>query len=94
MEIANNGSGTHSLQSIIEIINMEEEEILLQKCVENNILKLSQNSNGTHIIQKIISCFEEKNRNYLNDFILNNLSKMCMNANGICVVSYKYLKLD
>jgi hypothetical protein len=65
---------------------MKDEEELLRISIEKHILKLSYNSNGTHIIQKIISCFEEKDRKYLNDFILENLPKVCMNANGICVI--------
>lgn len=86
LEIANNNAGTHSIQSLIEIINSKEEMEILRKCVEPHILRLAYNTNGTHIIQKIISCFEESNRNFLNDFILANLVKMCLNANGICVV--------
>jgi hypothetical protein len=88
LEIANNTSGTHSIQSLIEIINMPEEEEILRNCVEKHILRLACNSNGTHIIQKIITCFEEKNREYLNDYILKNMAKMSMNVNGICVVRY------
>jgi hypothetical protein len=86
LEISNNTFGTHAIQSLIEIINLQDEEDLLKRSLEGNILKISYNSNGTHIIQKIILCMEEKNRTYLNEFIINNLSKMCMNSNGICVV--------
>jgi len=40
-EISCNGSGTHSLQSLIEIINMPGEEELVKEAVKNNILELS-----------------------------------------------------
>jgi hypothetical protein len=86
LEIAVNISGTHSLQSLIEIVNMEEEETLIKKLVEPYILKLAFNGNGTHIIQKVITCFEESTRTFLNEFILDNLTSICLNANGICVV--------
>jgi hypothetical protein len=39
--IACNSSGTHSLQSLIEIINMEGEEQLVKQAVKNCILELS-----------------------------------------------------
>lgn len=90
LEIAVNTAGTHSLQSLIEIVNLEEEEVIIRKAVEPNILKLSYNSNGTHIIQKIITCFDERSRMFLNDYIIENLCKVCMNANGICVVKLFY----
>jgi len=80
-------SGTHALQSLIEIMNLKEEEELIKSILnEDNILKLSINSNGTHIIQKIISCFDEINRSKVNKSVIDNFSKFCMNANGICVV--------
>jgi len=71
---------------MIEIITMPKELNSLRNCVEKHILRLSCNSNGTHIIQKIIGCFEEEKREFVNDFIINNLAKMSTNANGICVV--------
>ena len=40
-EIACNSSGTHALQSLIEIINMPGEEDLVKQAVKENILKLS-----------------------------------------------------
>jgi len=86
LEIGNNPSGTHSVQSLIEIISTPKEEAALIKCIEMHMMKLSCNSNGTHIIQKLIMINNEANREYINDFVINNLSKLCMNANGICVV--------
>jgi hypothetical protein len=65
---------------------MEEEELLIKKLIEPFILKLACNGNGTHIIQKIITCFDEKSRIFVNSVILENLTKICMNPNGICVV--------
>lgn len=83
-------SGTHALQSLIEIMNLKEEEELIKSILdEENILKLCTNSNGTHIIQKIISCFDEENREKVNKSVLQNFSNLCMNANGICVVNFK-----
>ena len=86
MEIAINMSGTHSLQSLIEIVTMVEEENIINRMINPVIQELSFDVNGTHIIQKIICCFNENSRVYLNDYILENLSKISMNVHGICVV--------
>jgi hypothetical protein len=40
-DIACNASGTHALQSLIEIINMPGEEELVKEAVKDNILRLS-----------------------------------------------------
>jgi|LauGreDrversion4_2_1035121.scaffolds.fasta_scaffold1229923_1 hypothetical protein len=40
-EISCNASGTHALQSLIEIINMPGEEELVKEAVKDNILTLS-----------------------------------------------------
>ena len=88
MEISMNPSGTHALQSLIEIINLNKNEDLIKEVLNReNILKLSFNSNGTHILQKIISCFNEDKRSTINKCVIENFSELCINANGICVVN-------
>ncbi len=87
-------SGTHALQSLIEIMNLKEEEELIKSILnEDNILQLAINSNGTHIIQKIISCFDEENRRKVNNCVINNFPKLCVNPNGICVVCFSLIFL-
>ena len=88
MEIAINISGTHSLQSLIEIATMTEEENIINKMISPVIQDLSFDVNGTHIIQKVICCFNENSREYLNEYILENLSYISMNVHGICVVNF------
>lgn len=87
-------SGTHALQSLIEIININKNEDIIKEILdmEENILKLALNSNGTHILQKIITVFDEDNRTVINKCILENFSNLCMDPNGICVVNYKKYK--
>ncbi len=88
--IACNNSGTHSLQSLIEIINMPGEEDLVKEAVRDSILTLSYDINGTHVIQKVLSSIDENNRESINKILLNNIDKLIYDSNGICVVS-KYI---
>ena len=39
-------------------------------------------------MQKIIAIVVEKDREYINVFLLENLLKLVFDANGICVVNY------
>ena len=42
--------------------------------------------NATYVVQKIILKFPDIYRNELNEVILNNFSKLCLDVNGICIV--------
>lgn len=88
-DIACNSSGTHAIQSLIEIINLPNEEDQVKDIVKDCILKLSCDINGTHVMQKIITCIKESNREYINKVILTNLKKLLYDSNGVCVVKFK-----
>lgn len=95
MEIAMDPSGTHALQSLIDKLNTNKNEIIIKEILnkEENILKLAFNSNGTHILQKIIDLSDENNRTIINKCILENFSNLCLDPNGICVVNiFKIIK--
>ena len=65
---------------------MPTEEDLVKKAVLNDILKISYDINGTHVVQKVLSCIKETNREEINEIILNNLESLVTDSNGICVV--------
>ena len=54
-----------------------------------NLLLLFCNENGHHIIQKIIIDFPEHKREFLSDFIIDNIDKICMSEYGsLCMVKF------
>ncbi len=90
-EISCNTSGTHSLQSLIEISNMTEEEDIIKAGVENNFNRLTLHFNGTHVVQKVVTCLNEASRMNINLLILNNFDKLIYDSNGICILK-KFVK--
>ena len=62
------------------------EEDLVKKAVTEGLLKISYDINGTHVIQKVLSCIKETNREDINEIILTNLENLVTDSNGICVV--------
>ena len=95
-KISKNNSGTHSVQCLIEIISSAEEEEFVRKCVENDVLNLSfvnyiyfksQDTNATHVVQKIVGMINEEKRELINKNLLLNLRELVLDQNGICVVS-------
>jgi len=79
-------TGTHSIQSLVELITSNEEWELIEKCLQNNILNLCRDPNGTHVLQKIISRIREENREQLNQILLNNLNTLVIDQHGMCVI--------
>ena len=84
--IALNYSGTHVLQTLLDMIKTIEEEIILVESIKGNELKMAFDINATHVLQKMISVISENRRNSINKIILNNIKTLSLDANGICVV--------
>jgi len=70
----------------MEIINTKEEEQIIKVAIQNDILTLSYDANGTHVLQKIIAIVDEKDREYINNILLDKILKLIYDANGICVI--------
>ena len=51
-EIANDLSGTHCIQSLVESLNSKEEEEIIKICIQNKLYDLSISQKSTHIVQK------------------------------------------
>jgi len=89
--IATNSFGTHSIQRLIDLSSTKEEEILLLEYFSKNrenILPMAFDVNATHSIQKLISTINEENRSDLNRLIIDNINKLAVDVNGICVIKY------
>lgn len=78
--------GTHSLQTVISLTSLEKEVVLIVKAIENEVFNLSMNNNGTHFIQKCISCFDCKYLDSIYKIVLKNLVELANNAQGLCVL--------
>ena len=85
-QIANDICGNHSLQCIILLQNSKEERRIIKECIINDLPLLCFNQKSSHVIQKVIKAIKEKDREYLNNFILNHLIELCIDANGICII--------
>ena len=86
VEIANNSYGTHPLQSLIEIINMNEEKKIVLSYILGNESQLALDSKGTHILQKFISSTKDEDRIELNNNLINLIDKLIIDPFGVCVL--------
>ena len=88
LTISKNKCGAHAIQSIIgEVQNIKEKNIILEY-IQSHELELAYDTEGTHVLQKILSVFEEEERVNLNKVLCDkiNLNSLCQDAKGICVI--------
>ncbi len=84
--IATNKCGTHSIQSLMDIIETQFEYLALNKLISKNMLLLFTDDNAYHIMMKMILDFPEEKRNILNRYLVSNIEKIIINCNGaFCV---------
>ena len=74
------------MQSLIEMINMEEEQDILEKAIVDSIFKLSWDPQGTHVLQKIIFCTKEEKLDYIFYPVISNIFEISKDTQGLCVV--------
>ena len=98
LEIASNRWGTHSIQSLMDNIQTNEEYYELNLLISQNMLFLFTDDNAYHIMMKMILDFPEEQRIVLNYYLVTNIDKIITNNNGaFCVnkfiVNNKNIKL-
>ena len=80
--------GSHPIQCFIENISSNKEISILLSSLSNKykFVLICNNSNGTHVIQKLIANITERSRNALSELILGNINMIINDMNGVCVV--------
>ena len=85
-EIANDISGTHCLQCLVDIMNSKEEEEIIKNVIQNDLLDLAISQNSTHIIQKMIVKQKLSFRQYIVKFCISNFVELSINLNGSAII--------
>lgn len=74
------------MQCLIEMINMPEEENELKDGIQSHIVDLAFDSNGTHVLQKVLLCMKEENIDFIFNPIYEKFIDLSMDQNGLCVI--------
>jgi hypothetical protein len=86
IKLSSNNIGTFPIQGIIEHVGSKIEKNIIINSIKNNIHELSINPFSCHVIEKILSCFEEKYISFIYDYISKNFLFLAYNVNGICLI--------
>lgn len=83
--IANSKIGTYPLQSVIEQLQTDNEQLIILNAISGKILRLCQNSQGVHVIEKIVVCFNENLLEEIYTVIITNFIQLSTNSIGLFV---------
>ena len=86
IKLSSNNIGTFPIQGIIEHIGSKLEKDIIVDSIKNNIQELSINPYSCHVVEKILSCFEEKYIPFIYNYISENFLFLSYNSSGICLV--------
>jgi len=84
--ISKDSWGTFSIQALLHEIKSIEDYIIILEKIKGCELELIYDKNATYVIQKIVLIFPDYIRENLNEIILNNFIKLCLDVNGICLI--------
>ena len=86
IKLSSNSIGTYPIQGIIEHIGSKIEKNIIINVIKDHIEKLSIDPYSCHVIEKILSCFEEEYISFIYEYISQNFLTLAYDANGICLV--------
>ena len=84
--LCTNNIGTYPIQGIIEYLGSKSEKNIILNELKDKINQLSFDPYGSHVIEKIISCFEEEYISFIYKYIIDNFLNLAYDSNGICII--------
>ncbi|GME82622.1 unnamed protein product [Ambrosiozyma monospora] len=84
--IAMNQHGTRACQKLIDCLVTPTHYKLLEECLCPHIVRLVQDLNGNHVIQKCIQKFHNEDLQFIIESICNNMIKIATHKHGCCVL--------
>ena len=88
INVSKTTAGAHVTQNIIEESKTKDEKIIIMQYLKGHEMELALHPEGTHVLQKIIQIFPEKDRQDLTDVLCTNLNVniLCKDLKGISVI--------
>ena len=79
-------TGTYPIQGIIEQLGSKAEKKIIYLGIKDYIPGFCFNIYGTHILEKMLSYFEDEFTKEIIDYVSNNFIDLAYHINGICIV--------
>ena len=78
--------GTFPIQGIVEQVNTVYEKKLILSLIKNGLSLFCFNASGSHVIEKIISCFEVEYTKFIVEYAISSFMTLSTDQSGICVI--------
>jgi len=86
VKLSSDSIGTYPIQTIIEHVGSKNEKVIIVNALKDSVKELCVDPFGSHVIEKLLTCFEEEYINFIYNYIIDNFLDLANNNNGICVV--------
>ena len=86
VKLSSHSIGTYPIQTMIEYVGSKNEKVIIISTIKNSIKELSIDPFGSHVIEKLLTCFEEEYISFIYDYVCDNFLSLAYNNYGICIV--------
>ena len=86
VKLSSDSIGTYPIQTIIEHVGSKNEKVIIVNALKESVKELCVDPFGSHVLEKLLTCFEEEYINFIYNYIIDNFLDLANNNNGICVV--------
>jgi len=84
--IACDKRGTHALQALIGLLQLEEEQAQLMSSIKHHVIELCMDSNGTHVVQRLLYCFSPPVTEWIYVAVNDRMMEVAHHPYGLCVL--------
>ena len=89
--LSTNKISTYPIQCIVEKLNTPQEQIIIVNALKDNVVKLSLNMYGTHVIERVMTTFDYHLLSSVSQAIIENFIYLANNPNGLCAVKQEII---
>lgn len=94
MSISKDKKGTHTIQSMLDVITMSEEEELVASDLRGHVFELAnvflfmklKDPQATHVIQKALLTFNSERQKFIMTEAIEKFKELSNDANGLCLI--------
>lgn len=86
VQVALNQHGTRALQKMIDYVTNDEQIEIIVQALERNVVRLIQDLNGNHVIQKCLNRLNSCDTNFIYRAVSQNLVVVATHRHGCCVL--------
>ena len=86
VELSSDSIGTYPIQSIIEHLSSKNEKNIILSGIKEGYIKLIYDTFGCHVLEKLLTCFEDEYVEFIYTYIFDNFLYLTNNSNGIYII--------